>query len=88
MDLDELKRQVAHTAEEACYTVVGFGLLAVQRVQVMRRDFEQRTADSLGNGRGFALSAAKTVAGAICTATKDVIANGDANPPAHRQESD
>lgn len=40
--MDDLRRELAHAAEDLAYTAVGFAVLGFQRVQVARRDLERR----------------------------------------------
>ena len=41
-------RQIARTAEDAAYVTIGFGVLAVQKAQVRRREVQKQLEDQRG----------------------------------------
>ena len=41
-------RQIARTAEDAAYVTIGFGVLAIQKAQVRRREVQKQLEDQRG----------------------------------------
>ena len=44
-------QQIARTAEDAAYVTIGFGVLAVQKAQVRRREIQKQLQDQRGQFR-------------------------------------
>jgi hypothetical protein len=58
---ETLPQAIARLAKDVVYVTVGFGVLAVQRAQVQRREMCQQVSDQIDAGKGQVEQISKTV---------------------------